>query len=102
MICGACERELPDDSYSVEQRALRQSVRRCEGCVSAGNQLVLMKKGRTRSEGDDDCAICQLPLPLDVTQSSFRGWLRWHWLTATAQQRPSCVVALHHRRRSRK
>ena len=36
-----------------------------------GNQLVLMKKGRTRSEGDD-CPICQLPLPLDSKQSIFR------------------------------
>ena len=30
-----------------------------------------MKKGRTRSE-DDDCPICQLPLPLEANQSSFR------------------------------
>ncbi|EJK63573.1 hypothetical protein THAOC_15759 [Thalassiosira oceanica] len=36
-----------------------------------GNQLVLMKKGRTRSEGDD-CPICQLPLPLDISESLFR------------------------------
>ena len=70
-ICGACERELPDGSYSEEQRVLRQSSRRCEECVVAGNQLVLMKKGRTRSE-EDDCPICQLPLPLDRFQSSFR------------------------------
>ena len=62
-ICGACERELPDDSFSGEQQGLRQSARRCEECVASGNQLVLMKKGRTRSEGDD-CPICQLPLPL--------------------------------------
>ena len=41
------------------------------GCVAAGNQLVLMKKGRKRAE-DDDCPICQLPLPLDWKQSSFR------------------------------
>ncbi|EJK75181.1 hypothetical protein THAOC_03107, partial [Thalassiosira oceanica] len=47
-ICGACVRELPDDSYSVEQSRLRQSIRRCEECVAASNQLVLlMKKGRT-------------------------------------------------------
>ncbi|EJK72023.1 hypothetical protein THAOC_06486 [Thalassiosira oceanica] len=65
MICGACVRELPDGSYSEEQRARRQSIRRCEECVAAGNQLVLMKKGRTRSEADD-CPICQLPLPLDT------------------------------------
>ncbi|EJK47335.1 hypothetical protein THAOC_33951 [Thalassiosira oceanica] len=70
-ICGACVRELPDGSYSEEQRRLRQSIRRCEECVVAGKQLVLMKKGRTRSEGDD-CPICQLPLPLDPTQSMFQ------------------------------
>ena len=63
-ICGACERELPDDSYSDEQRGLRQSSRRCEECVTAGKELVLMKNGRTRSE-EDDCPICSLPLPLD-------------------------------------
>ena len=71
MICGACERELPEGSYSGEQRGRRQSIRRCEECVAAGNQLVLMKKGRERSE-DDDCPICSLPLPLDGTQSLFR------------------------------
>ena len=70
--CGACERELPDGSYSEEQLGLRQSSRRCEECVAAGNQLVLMKKGRNRSE-EDDCPICQLPLPLDVKQSSFKA-----------------------------
>ncbi|EJK71872.1 hypothetical protein THAOC_06647, partial [Thalassiosira oceanica] len=70
-ICGACVRELPDGSYRDEQRARRQSIRRCEECVASGNQLVLMKKGRTRSE-EDDCPICQLPLPLDQKQSSFR------------------------------
>ena len=70
-ICGACVRELADDSYSQEQRGRRQSSRRCEECVAAGNQLVLMKKGRTRSKADD-CPICQLPLPLDWKQSRFR------------------------------
>ena len=70
-ICGACERELPDGSYSDEQRLLRQSSRRCEECVTTGNQLALMKKGRTRSE-DDDCPICQLPLPLDRRQTMFQ------------------------------
>ncbi|EJK44322.1 hypothetical protein THAOC_37146, partial [Thalassiosira oceanica] len=70
-ICGACVRELPHDSFSKRQRGLRQSSRRCEECVAAGNQLVLMKKGRTRSEADD-CPICQLPLPLDAKQSLFR------------------------------
>ena len=62
MICGACESELPEDSYGEEQRGRRQSIRRCEECVAAGNQLVLMKKGRKRSE-EDDCPICNLPLP---------------------------------------
>jgi len=40
-ICGACERELlPDISYSVEQRGLRQSSQQCtKECVAAGNQL---------------------------------------------------------------
>ncbi|EJK51823.1 hypothetical protein THAOC_28973 [Thalassiosira oceanica] len=71
-ICGACVRELSDDSYSVEQRERRQSIRRCEECVATGNQLVLMKKGRTRPE-EDDCPICQLPLPLDVNQSMFKA-----------------------------
>ena len=70
-ICGACVRELADDSYSEEQRGLRQSIRRCEECVAAEKQLVLMKKGRTRSE-KADCPICQLPLPLDSKQSSFQ------------------------------
>ena len=70
-ICGACERELPEAAYSREQWVRRQSSRRCEECVASGNQLVLMKKGRTRSEGDD-CPICQLPLPLDVKQSVFK------------------------------
>ena len=70
-ICGTCERQLPDDSHSEEQRGRRQSSRRCMQCVAAGKELVLMKKGRKRSE-DDDCPICQLPLPLDVDQSSFR------------------------------
>ncbi|EJK56063.1 hypothetical protein THAOC_24118 [Thalassiosira oceanica] len=70
-ICGACVRELPDGSYSAEQRRLRQSIRRCEECVAAGNRLVLMKKGRTRSEADD-CPICQLPLPLDVNEWMFK------------------------------
>ncbi|EJK75328.1 hypothetical protein THAOC_02948 [Thalassiosira oceanica] len=69
-ICGACERELPDGSYSEEQRRLRQSMRRCEECVAAGNQLVLMKKGHTRSESDD-CPICQLPLPIDAKHWKF-------------------------------
>jgi len=67
-ICGACERERPDGAYSEDQRERRQSIRRCEECEAAGNQLVLMKKGRVRAE-EDDCPICQLPLPLDTKQS---------------------------------
>ena len=50
---------------------MRQSIRRCEECVAAGKQLVLMKKGCKKSE-EDNCPICQLPLPLDGKQSSFR------------------------------
>ena len=69
-ICGACERDRPDGAYSEEQRGRRQSSRRCEECVAEGSELVLMKKGRARSE-EDDCPICQLPLPLDPTQTTF-------------------------------
>ena len=65
MICGACERTLPEGAYSGEQRERRQSTRRCEACVAGGNQLVLMKKGRKRSE-EDECPICNLLLPLEV------------------------------------
>ena len=72
MICGACERELPDGSYGGEQRDRRQSIRRCEECVAGGNQLVLMKKGRERAE-EDECPLCNLLLPLDETQSSFQA-----------------------------
>ena len=71
-ICGACERELPEDSYSEEQRGLRQSSQRCEECVAAKNELVLMKKGSTRSE-EDDCPICQLPLPLDASRFMYKS-----------------------------
>ena len=39
--------------------------------MAAGNQLVLMKKGRTRSE-EDDCPICQLPMPLEGKHSMFQ------------------------------
>ncbi|EJK43664.1 hypothetical protein THAOC_37870, partial [Thalassiosira oceanica] len=70
-ICGACVRELPDGSYSAEQRGRRQSSRRCVECVASGNQLVLMKKGRTRSE-EDECPICQLLLPIDLNESLFK------------------------------
>ena len=72
MICGACERDLPDGSYSEEQRRLRQSIRRCEECIAAGNELVLMKKGRERTE-EDECPICNLLLPLGTGQSSIRA-----------------------------
>ena len=43
-ICGACGRGRPDGAYSEEERGRRQSSRRCEECVAAGNQLVLMKR----------------------------------------------------------
>ena len=71
-VCGACERKLPKDSYSGEQWALRQSNGRCEECVTGGNQLVLMKKGRKRSE-EDECPICSLLLPLDPNHSIFQS-----------------------------
>ncbi|EJK43869.1 hypothetical protein THAOC_37644 [Thalassiosira oceanica] len=67
-ICGACERQLPDDAFSVEQRGLRQRIRRCIACVAAGNELVLMKRGTTRDE-DDVCSVCQLPLPIPMEES---------------------------------
>jgi len=72
MICGACERTLPEDSYSEEQRDRRQSIRRCEECVASGNQLVLMTKGCERAE-EDECPLCNLPLPLDEEQSMFKA-----------------------------
>ena len=68
-ICGACERERPEGAYSQEQRGRRQSIRRCEECVAAGNQLVLMKRGRKRPE-EDICSICQLILPVWMSGSS--------------------------------
>ena len=37
--------------------------------MATGNQLVLMKKGSKRSE-EDDCPLCQLPMPLDEGQTS--------------------------------
>ena len=71
LICGACERELPGESYSDEQRGRRQSCRRCEGCVASGNELVLMSRGLVRLE-EDDCSICSLPLPHDPSRSMFK------------------------------
>ena len=85
MICGACERTLPEGAYGGEQRGLRQSIRRCEECVAAGNQLVLMKKGRTRSE-EDECPICNLLLPIDTEQSSF-------WVCCTKRVCQGCLLA---------
>ena len=40
--------------------------------MAAGNQLVLMKKGRERSD-EDECPICSLLSPLDWNQSSFKA-----------------------------
>ena len=62
-ICGACEKELPKESFSGKQWKLRRSMRRCRSCVAAGNELVLFTKGRARSS-DDDCPICSRLLPL--------------------------------------
>ncbi|EJK53184.1 hypothetical protein THAOC_27435 [Thalassiosira oceanica] len=67
-FCGACERVLPDDAFDEEQRRRRQSVRRCEDCVAAGNELVLMKRGTARDE-EDVCSVCQLPLPIAMRES---------------------------------
>ncbi|EJK62565.1 hypothetical protein THAOC_16816, partial [Thalassiosira oceanica] len=71
-ICGACERELPKGAYGGGQWPLMQSSSRCEECVAAGNQLVLMKKGRTKTE-HDECPICSLFLPLDPNHSIFQS-----------------------------
>ena len=71
-VCGACERELPDASYSGEQQlGLRQSTRRCLECEAARNELVLMKKGRTRAE-EDTCPLCELPLPVEPHECMLR------------------------------
>ena len=72
MICGACESELPDDSYGEEQRDRRQSIRRCEGCVASGRQLVLMTKGRERTE-ENECPICNLLLPVGAGHSCIQA-----------------------------
>ena len=63
-ICGACEKELPRESFSGKQWKLRRSIRRCASCVAAGNELVLFTKGRKRSE-DDECPVCSRLLPLE-------------------------------------
>ena len=68
--CGACELELPEDSYSGEQWGRRQSIRRCEKCSHDGNQLVLMKRGRSISDWGE-CPICKLVLPFDEKQTTF-------------------------------
>ena len=70
---------------TARKSGLRQSIRRCQECVAAGNQLVLMKKGRKRSE-EDECPICNLLLPLDVNQS---------WLQACCMKRvcKGCILA---------
>jgi len=67
-ICGACVRQLRDDAFSVEQRGLRPSIRRCKDCVVARNELVLMTRGATRDE-EDVCSVCQLPLPIAMGES---------------------------------
>jgi len=67
-ICGACERQLPDDAFSEEQRGLRRSIRRCQDCIAAGNELVLMTRGTARDE-DEVCSVCQLPLPISMEES---------------------------------
>ena len=66
--CGACETELPKESFSGKQWRLRKSLRRCSECVAAGNELVLFTKGRERSV-DDECPICSRLLPLKNNQS---------------------------------
>ena len=40
--------------------------------MAAGNQLVLMKKGRSKTE-EDECPICSLFLPLDPNHSIFQS-----------------------------
>ena len=67
-FCGACERELPRESFSGKQWRIRKSLRRCGECVAAGNELVLFTRGRERS-ADDECPICSQWLPLDSGES---------------------------------
>jgi len=68
-ICGACEKELPKESYSGKQWKLRRSMRRCGECVAAGNELVLFTKGRERP-AEDECPIFSQLLSLDRKQST--------------------------------
>ena len=70
-ICGACERDLPRESFSGKQWRIRKSLRRCAECVAAGNELVLFTKGRERSE-DDECPICSRLLPLEDDETLLR------------------------------
>ena len=70
-ICGACERDLPRESFSGKQWRLRKSLRRCAECVAAGNELALFTKGRKRSE-DDECPICSRLLPLEGSERMLR------------------------------
>ena len=62
-ICGACEEELPRESFSGKQWRLRKSLRRCGECVAAGNELVLFTQGRERP-ADDECPICSRLFPI--------------------------------------
>ena len=68
-ICGACEKELPRESFSGKQWSLRKSLQRCSECVAAGKELALFTKGRKRS-ADDECPICSRLLPLDEDQAT--------------------------------
>ncbi|EJK48992.1 hypothetical protein THAOC_32171 [Thalassiosira oceanica] len=68
-ICGACEKELPKESFSGKQWKVRRSMRRCKDCVAAGNELVLFTEGRERSV-DDECPICSRLLPLKRGEST--------------------------------
>ena len=68
-LCGACEGGLPKESFSGTQWKLRKSLRRCNGCVTAGKELVLFTKGCERL-ADDECPICSRLLPLDCGDSA--------------------------------
>ena len=47
----------------------QEELRRCNGCVAAGNELALLTKGRERSAGDE-CPICSRLLPLSDSEST--------------------------------